>query len=151
MYTGHAKPAFDFGFRPKYQRRRPAPQWSEIKLLEEISPWVLICLRKIASFSDLEQGWDSYGSSRVQPAAVMAATKFISEIPVERVPEPNVSPVPGGGIGFHWSIAGRDLEIECLPNGIVEYLKTCGEQSEEGTLSDFGDQSLWRWLSGDQA
>src|ERR1700688_322346 len=148
MYARHARPAFDLDFKAKAQRRRP-PQWSEIKLLEEISPWVVTCLRKIASFSELEQGWDSYGSDPIQPAAVMAATRFVSEIPLERVPEGGVSPVPGGGIGFHWRAADRDLEIEFLPNGEAEYLKTFGGKSEEGTLSNFTDRGLWSWLTGE--
>ena len=150
MYARNASPAFDVDFKPK-KRRRPTPQWSEIKLLEQISPWVIDCLRRIASFAELEEGWDSYGSSRIQPAAVMAATKFISEIPVERVPEPSVSPVAGGGIGFHWRVGDRDLEIEFLPNGTAEYLKTRGKTSDEGILSDFSDRSLWRWLAEERA
>jgi|SRR5450755_1011450 len=149
MYARHARPAFDLDFKAKTQRRRPAPQWSEIRLLEEFSPWVLTCLRKIASFSELGEGWDSYGSARVQAPAVMAATRFISEIPLDRVPEASVSPVPGGGIGFHWRVADRDLEIEFLPNGTAEYLKSGGEKSEEGTLSNFADRNLWRWLAGE--
>jgi hypothetical protein len=137
------------GFRAKTQRRQPAAQWSKIKLLDEFSPWVITCLRKIASFSELEQGWDSYGSDRIQPAAVVAATRFVAEIPLDRVPEASVSPVPGGGIGLHWKVADRDLEIEFLPNGTAEYLKIAGGKSEEGTLSDFADRSLWSWLAGE--
>jgi hypothetical protein len=145
--------AFDLDFRPKSRRRLPS-QWSEIKLLEDFSPWVLQCLRKISTFATLPEDWDSYGSRAIQPTAISTAIKFMSEVPVGRVPEPSVSPVSGGGIGFHWQVADRDLEIEFLADGTAEFMKrnrSNPEQSEEGALSDFSDTRLWRWLAGEHA
>jgi hypothetical protein len=149
----HSRAAFDLDFRPRTRRRRTS-QWSEIKFLEDFNPWVLQCLRKIATFATLSDDWDSHGSRRVQAAAIRAAIKFMSEVPVGRVPEPSVSPVSGGGIGFHWRVADRDLEIEFLTDGTAEFLKrdrSHPEKSEEGTFSDFSDTRLWRWLAGEYA
>ena len=105
-----ATPTFGTVFRPKLKWQR-ARQWSEIKLLEEIEPWVVDCMLKISEFTQLPQNWDSHGSSPVTPQALKTALTFLSESPVHLIAEPSVSPVPGGGLGFHWKVDGRDLEV----------------------------------------
>jgi hypothetical protein len=147
-----ATATFATAFRPKLKRQR-ARQWSQIKLLEDVNPWVAGCVLRISEFARLPQDWDSHGSNPVTVDALKMALTFLSESPLELVPEPSVSPVPGGGLGFHWQTEGRDLEIEIHPDGRVEYLRTlrAGEQikSEEGTMITFGDKNLWNWLAGE--
>jgi hypothetical protein len=150
-----ATPAFATAFKPKFKSRRPQ-QWSKIKLLEDVSPWVPNCVNRISGFSQLPQNWDSYGSDPVSKDALRMALLFLSEGPLELIPEPTVSPVAGGGLGFHWRVDRRDLEFEFLPDGTVEYLKSFrpeqGETApEEGKIEQFGDPKLWYWLAGEQA
>jgi len=149
-----AAATFTTGFKPKLNRQR-VRQWSPIKLLEDVNPWVADCILRISEFAQLPHDWDSQGSDPVTAGALKAALIFLSESPVELIPEPSVSPVPGGGLGFHWRSDGRDLEIEILPDGRVEYLKTLktGEQirSEEGMMTTFDDKNLWCWLAGELA
>ena len=142
-------------FQPKSKIRRPA-QWSEIKLLLDASPWILGCVTKISEFSRLPANWDGYGSNPMSKDAIRAALRFLSEAPLQIISEPSVSPVAGGGLGFHWRVENRDLELEFLADGTVEYLKTSlveGEEikPQEGTIRDLGDSRLWRWLSGELA
>lgn len=124
-------------------------------MLEDVNPWVPDCVLRISEFAQLPRDWDSHGSDPVTDSALKAALTFLSESPLELVPEPSVSPVPGGGLGFHWRFDGRDLEIEILPNGRVEYLKTlnAGQQirSEEGVMTTFDEKHLWYWLAGERA
>ncbi|HET6841535.1 MAG TPA: hypothetical protein VFK06_07590 [Candidatus Angelobacter sp.] len=149
-----ASVVFATPFKPKLKQQRPS-QWSEIKLLEDASPWVTGCVFKISEFARLPQDWDSHGSKAVTVDAFKMALIFLSQSPLELVPEPSVSPVPGGGLGFHWQTEGRDLEIEILPDGQVEYLKTVSVKgdvkSEEGLLETFSDKRLWYWLAGELA
>jgi hypothetical protein len=61
--------------------------------------------------------------------------------------------VPGGGLGFHWQVQLRDLEIEFTPNGSVAYLMTSNDPanpvSAEGVLASFEDDPrIWKWLIG---
>lgn len=146
-----ATAAFATAFKPKLKRQR-VRQWSQIKLLEDVNPWVADCALRISEFARLPQDWDSHGSNPVTVDALKTALLFISESPLELIPEPSVSPVPGGGLGFHWQADGRDLEIEILPDGRVEYLKTIqggGEiKSEEGPIITLSDKNLWYWLAG---
>jgi hypothetical protein len=149
-----ATAAFTTAFRPKLKRQR-VRQWSQIKLLDDVSPWVPDCVLRISEFARLPQDWDSHGSDPVTSSALKAALTFLSQSPLELVPEPSVSPVSGGGLGFHWRCDGRDLEIEFLPDGRAEYLKTlkAGEhvESVEGTITTFHEKSLWNWLAGELA
>lgn len=149
-----AAATFTTPFEPKLKRQR-VRQWSRIKLLEDANPWVPDCVLRISDFARLPNNWDSHGSDPVTSSALKAALTFLSESPLELVPEPSVSPVSGGGLGFHWRCDGRDLEIEFLPDGRVEYLKTpkAGEQvnSEEGSITSFHGKTLWNWLAGEPA
>lgn len=97
---------------------------------------------------DLPVGWDSYGSIPVTRDALVAALKFLADAPYDVLPEPNVSPVAGGAIGFHWLVGDHDLEIEFTPDGHAEFLKTVvsSKEMEEGQLVSFGDKGLWNWL-----
>lgn len=147
-----ATATFATAFKPKLKRQR-ARQWSEIKLLDDVNPWVTDCVLRISEFARLPQDWDGRGSNPVTVVALKTALTFLEESPLELIPEPSVSPVPGGGIGFHWQTDARDLEIEILPDGRIEYLKTlrAGEQikSEEGAMITFKDKQLWYWLAGE--
>src|SRR5260370_37162972 len=110
-------------------------------------------MAKISEFAQLPQNWDSYGSNPVTPDALRMARKFLSESPLALIPEPSVSPVSGGGLGFHWRVETRDLEIEFLPDGSVEYIKTVrtpeGSKSDEGIVDNFSDKKIWYWLAGE--
>jgi len=138
-------------FRPKI-RRGTSNQWSEIRPLEETGSWVPAVVEKIEKLAQLPADWDSYGSSKLQGNAIKAAGRFLIEGPTRALPVPHVTLVPGGGIGFHWQIESRDLEIEFTPSGSVEYLMTTlgAEQpvSEEGVLTSYSDTRIWNWLVG---
>ena len=143
---------FATAFTPTIRSRRPQ-LWGKIRLLEDAGPWVPECVARISEFSRLPQDWDSYGSSPVAERAMKMAFRFLAEAPLSLIPEPSVSPVAGGGVGFHWRAENRDLELEFLPDGAVEFLKTNHaeprEVAEEGLVENFMDTKLWQWLRGD--
>jgi hypothetical protein len=39
------------------------------------------------------------------------------------MPAAQIGPVSGGGLGIEWRLGERDLNLEILPDGIIEYLK----------------------------
>jgi hypothetical protein len=66
-------------------------------------------------------------------------------------PEPRVVPVPGGGLQFEWQTATRELELEVLPDGSVEFLTVAGEHMQEGPVSSDQAEEVRRligWLKG---
>lgn len=143
------KPAFIL-FRPK-MKQHTSHVWNSVRRYEDGTSWLPEARAEIAQLERLEENWDSYGSRPIQPAAVNGAIRFIFAIPAKLVPAPHISPIPGGGIGFHWRMAGRDLEIEVTPSGTIEFLKSYpggDKEPEEGALVDVGDYSILRWVAG---
>jgi hypothetical protein len=120
-----------------------------------MSPWVGDCVARISDLSQLPADWDSYGSNAITEHAIRAALRFLAEAPLRLIAEPSVSPVPGGGIGFHWRVDTRDLELEFSPSGGIEFLavekSTDGDTHQEGVLQDLSEPKLWHWLSGETA
>ena len=125
-------------------------QFSRVIPLSDVEPWLLVVWKAIAKLKELPDNWDGYGSPAIQSAALTAGFRLVLAIKTEKQPIPHVSPVPGGGIQLEWQTPNRELELEILPNGSVEYLTvTKDDQMEDGCLSvDQTDkvQGLIRWL-----
>ncbi|MBS1789107.1 MAG: hypothetical protein JST85_15370 [Acidobacteria bacterium] len=108
---------------------------------------------KVSDLSKLPENWDSYGSRTVQPPAIEQATALLRQLASFNLPQPDVFPVPGGGIQVEFQLESRELEIEILPNGQIEYL-TMNEdgQMSEGSISADLQNDLHRlthWLQGE--
>jgi hypothetical protein len=83
---------------------------------------------------------------------------LIRELDAFDLPTAYIGPVSGGGLGVEWRNGNRDLTLEILPDGTLEYLKA--ERSATGLDIDHmedGDlpsdrlgevRVLIRWLLG---
>lgn len=104
----------------------------------------------VDSLAHLPRGWDTYGSRPIQSQAVQGALFLLGVAERMGLPAPRISPVSGGGIQLDWTGTRRDLEVEILPDGSVEYLKVeSGDQLQEGSLLSYhedGVQDCLRWL-----
>lgn len=138
------------GFQPKL-RRTATQQSIEVSFLDADS-WIGDVLQTLAEMERLPSNWDSYGSVPPVAAALNAARGFLVRTPFMRVPAPTVTPVPGGGVGFHWRIEGRSLEVEFLPDGGAEFVKCDGDNQDsivEGLLKGGETQrNLLNWVAG---
>ena len=127
-------------------------QLSRVLLLYYAELAFLASLRRIAELKRLPEDWDSYGSPRIQQLAVQRAVEVVSAVAMEDVRPPQIVPVSGGGLQIEWTSANRELEIEILPDGSIEYLTVEGERTDEGPIpaehADLFVQGLVRWLSG---
>jgi hypothetical protein len=116
-------------------------QWNHVTPLVKASPWLIDTLKALAGLSGLQDNWDGYGSPSIQSAALTSARRLVSAIEAEELPTPAVGPVSGGGIGIVWKVATRELQIEILPDGSVEFLladvdsATGQERTQEGRLT----------------
>ena len=97
-------------------------QSSKVISLLNLSSWQLNTIRAIAKLANLPDDWDGYGSSKIQPNALTTAFHLVLAIQVEEPPTPHISPVPGGGIQLEWQASTRELELEILPDGSIEFL-----------------------------
>ncbi len=140
-------------FRRSRETRRSSSVFSTIKKYEDkdTAGWLPEAREAISQLEHLPDGWDSYGSTAVQQIAVNNAIRFLFGAPSRLVPAPHVSPTPGGGIGLHWQVNGRDLELEFTTTGTIESLKSyVGGKSEpeEKVIQDTEAYALLRWLAG---
>ena len=137
-------------FKPRIRRGVPR-QSIEVTFLDA-SSWIAESLQALVRLELLTEGWDSYGGLPPKGAALNAARTFLGAVPVHKLPPPCISAVADGGVGFHWRIADRDLEIEFSPEGTGRFLKSAGrrEDSLEGGELALQEQywALWNWLLG---
>lgn len=119
-------------------------------VMPEESPSTAGALKTLHDLSRLSDNWDGFGSPPLTPVALASAAKLLRTVALEAVPPPYIGPVTGGGIQIEWYTPGRELEVEILPDGSVEYV-TVDEtgQSNDGVLPSVDDgrvQELVRWL-----
>jgi len=139
-------------FKPKTMKRPLRSPWRNVRTYEDCAGWLPDAREEIEHLERLEENWDSYGSRCIQQAAIKSAIRFIFDIRRGLVPMPNIAPVPGGGIGFHWVMGGRDLELEFTPDGHVIYLKSFPGSERDSIEGSIGSReeanSVLEWVAG---
>lgn len=136
---------------------RPAIEWQDrghantgVEVYPIIQPtWQTSLVEKISSYRSLPQNWNSYGSPPPSAIARQKAIRFIIALLDEKQPRPRVTPVSGGGIQFEWSYGEREIEIEFLHDGTVEYLLTDAKANDElpGRFDQPSRADIKRFLS----
>jgi hypothetical protein len=125
-------------------------QWSGVKSLQSPA-WLKEIYDRISDLKKLDHNWDSYGGLPVAPGAASMIRVLLSNLDIEDMPKPHVAAIPDGGIGLHWRVAGRDLEIEADPSGApVHCLRTnVGEEPIAGDVQTLKDaQDALDWVLG---
>ena len=100
-------------------------QWYGVKSLQSPA-WLKETYDRIAALEALKENWDSYGGLPVANDAISMLRMLLSNLDIEDMPTPHVAPLPDGGIGLHWRVGARDLEIEVEATGEVLSLQTDG-------------------------
>jgi hypothetical protein len=100
--------------------------------------WFDETLATLGKILALEEGWDSYGSPRIEPGVVESAARFLATLTSIGAPRPSICPTAHGGIQIEWHNAGIDLEIEFLaPTKVsVLYEGPEGQEEWEGRIMD---------------
>jgi len=124
-------------------------QWSGVKSLQSPA-WLKEIYDRISDLKSLEENWDSYGGLPVADAAIKSIRVLLSKLDIEDMPTPHLAPIPDGGIGLHWRVGTRDLEIEVDPTGAIHYLHTnVGGDSIAGDVhSPTEAQNALDWVLG---
>ena len=131
---------------------------SQVTTLGVSRPWLAEAHRSVSRLALLPDNWDGEGSPALKPVVLDEALRLLAEIEPYEMPMAHIGPVSGGGLGIEWRLGERDLNLEILPDGSIEYLKaektSTGfdvDQMEEGQIPR--DQlakvrQLVRWLLG---
>lgn len=95
----------------------------------------------------LADNWDGEGSPRPSHIARYLAAELLRSLILEGMPTAFVSPTSMGGVQLEWTQNGRELEIEILPDGTLEFLTVVnGNPQDEGQTTRELVPSLARWL-----
>ncbi len=121
----------------------PEAQWSRVIQFPLLGTWPVGVFQKVLRLEELPEGWDGQDSPAIQSAAIEGALRMLASVRVEGSEDPSVVPVPGGGVQLEWRVGGRDLEIEFLPDGSLQYLLCLGrDRFEEGNLVPGDSESV---------
>jgi hypothetical protein len=132
-------------------------QWSGVTPLfvSKANHWLRSALEKISELARLPENWDSYGSRPIQQPAIEQAANLVACLSKLDPPYPQIFPVPGGGIQLELQQGQRELELEILPDGSIEYLLVAeGGEMLEGSIPSSSRGDIYRlayWLQGEQA
>ena len=108
---------------------------------------------ELQALVNLPWNWDGYGSPPVTEQALRTADVVLRASDHYPIGVPDVAPVTGGGVFIEWEAGGRDLEIEILPGGRLQFVKI----HEDGRIEEGYEVppaellSLLRWLAGETA
>jgi hypothetical protein len=124
-------------------------QWSGVKSLQSPA-WLKEIYDRISDLKKLEENWDSYGGLPVADGAIKSIRVLLSKLDIEDMPTPHVAPLPDGGVGLHWRVGDRDLEVEAEPSGVVHYLQsnTGGESVSGDADTPYKAQCALDWVLG---
>jgi hypothetical protein len=133
--------------RAKKWNAESAAPWGQFISLMDLSPMLQQAIARLRELIQLPDDWDGYGSPRVTQVAQQRAMELLSEMRSYAIPSMRIDAVPGGGLQFDWRIGRREIELEVLPDGNVEYLASEGANSHEGSvLDETVVQQLLQWL-----
>lgn len=112
-----------------------SPQWVDTVSAFDLPRSVLDSLKTLFGFCQLSHNWDSYGSPPPTENAINSAYKILLDVAsLEDMPAPHVMALSGGGIHISWRRTNRELDLEILTNGEVDFL-----QSQEDHVIEEGE------------
>src|SRR5262249_17862283 len=91
--------------------------------LRDAPPWLAEACRSISRLAQLPANWDGEGSPAPKPVVLEQALRLLAEMEPYAMPTAHIGPISGGGLGVEWRLGERDLNLEILPDGSIEYLK----------------------------
>lgn len=101
---------------------------------------------QLRTLLDLPPGWDSYGSRRVHPQAVIGAIELLTTARwTGELPE--VSPMASGGVQLEWNNGDDGVELDVFPDGSVSILVDVAGDVSERRVARTDDPALWEALT----
>jgi hypothetical protein len=122
-------------------------QWADVVSSFGLNEWQTQAQKGLFRLKRLGKNWDGEGSLPPSTLAIDSTSELLVSIPFEDLPVPFVSPTSVGGVQLEWAQNGRELEIEILPDGLMEFLTVVnGDPQNEGPITREQVPSLARWL-----
>lgn len=118
-----------------------------LPLKQVVNSWRSIALGAVEATKDLPEVGDRWTACRPSPRVRKMAESVIEQIEREDLPVPLVGATIEGGIQFEWHNGRRELEIEILPEGPIEFLWVQDRKPiREGHLTGTELAASIKWL-----
>jgi hypothetical protein len=112
----------------------------------ELGPRAEAAVQTLRELARMPQNWDGYDSPPLTTGASHTAMELLAAIG-DALTGSRIAPVSGGGVQFEWHIGPRELELEILPDGSIQFLIVAGDQMQEGDVVTRATlEALLRWL-----
>lgn len=116
-------------------------------LVSYINSWLKDSQDELHKLRELPENWDSYASPRIKDVSVKTTADLLIALAKFEMPKPQIFPVSGGGLQLEWQRNKRELEIEVLPDGSIEYLKVFEDgEMIEGSIDKANVWQLVKWF-----
>lgn len=71
--------------------------------------------RRLTELMTLPSGWDGEDARAIDRSALLVAADILASLSGEGIPEPELFPVPNGGVQIEWSAGPVEIELEIEP------------------------------------
>lgn len=116
-------------------------------ITSEMSLWLQDSQKELQNLKTLPENWDSYGSPQITNQASKKVADLLHNLACFGLNKPNLFPVSGGGLQLEWQNGERELEIEVLPDGTIEFLIVNeNEEMKEGKATEGDILRLAQWF-----
>lgn len=120
-------------------------------LVSYINLWLEDSQNELHKLKELPENWDRYGSPKIENRAVKTTADLLTNLAKFGMPKPRIFPVSGGGLQLEWQQNSRELEIEVLPDGKIEYLKVYEDgEMTEGVINEANVWQLVKWFRANE-
>ncbi len=97
---------------------------------------------RLDELGGLDSGWDGESARSIDALALRVAWSVVEQALRAHLPEPEVFPVPDGGVQLEWSAGPVELELEIEPNGSAVVFVCDDEQAGQRIDGELpGDES----------
>ena len=89
---------------------------------------------RLTELADLTDSWDGYEAKPIDRRALAVAVAMIKSAVGTGMSNPEIFPVPNGGVQLEWSVGSMELELEIEPGGAAVVF--VGDDEESGRRFD---------------
>ncbi len=131
---------------------KPDTQWSRARSLSAVPEWYSVTKERLRGYRALAPGWNGEGALAIEAAVIERVLELLVLLRDADAPKLFLSPLPLGGVGFEWEAGKRELTLNVMPDGTLEYVRA----DRDGAIAD-GHLDLARdairrqvsWLRGE--